>query len=151
MLLKYSDHMQQLGNSYPSHIPVLVAFLSLGHNTWHPQVPGGKVYFSSWTVEVSVHSQLAPRQGSTVEEKQSMAWQAGSRSLPPSFSFYSIQATSLLVGTAPTQGRSSLFSKSVTHTRNQDKPISRLTQYCTPWSSHSPKSTYECMRPWRGI
>lgn len=42
----------------------------------------------------------------------------------PSFLFYSIQATSLLVGAICIMGRSSVFSKSIHHTQNYSNTIS---------------------------
>lgn len=48
---------------------IFIIFLLLKDNTWHPQIKTGKVCFGSQSVEDSVPSQLAPRQGTKAEEK----------------------------------------------------------------------------------
>lgn len=53
---------------------VLVTSLSLRYNTHYAQFKGGKIYFGSQFVKVSVYSQLAPRQDSRAKEKQLMVW-----------------------------------------------------------------------------
>lgn len=57
---------------------------------------------------------------------------------PPSFPFYSIQTTSILVGATDTQGV--LFSESIIHTQNYGIPLSKLLQHHIPRIQSPPQT-----------
>lgn len=72
----------------------------LGQNTQYPQDKGGKIYFNSYFVEISVPSRLAPRRsrtaehqirGETIHEMVDRKTASGS-SMTSIFPLYSIQA-----------------------------------------------------------
>lgn len=89
-------------------------FISLlGQNIRHPQVKGVKVYFSSKFIEVSVLSQLCPRQGDEAEEHHSgerICDVTNSKVAPIALLslLHPIQAVSLLGGTTYTWGKASV-------------------------------------------